>query len=548
MSTQITYNNINPFSGQPLPFIGRAKTNILAGERWGAEEEWTMVGQLTGCSFESLTTAQLNLINSFSRDYQTLEIIENSGVVERLQYVEIDSIQFGSDKYVKILPYTINLSCYPSGYFSGVFGVLEPTNRWELTENKDRTLNITHNISARGFNTSSGATDGLNNAKNWVLGRTGFSTFPEPEFITKYSASGVLLSQVENINRLEGVYGLVETYTLDQLNVCDYGFLRYTVETSSPQAGLSQASINGTVIGGLNENFQLTRNRLANFDFYSNLMYSLDSGVILNPIPVTKQFTEDPDRKTISFSYAYDDNKNLEVNFDYSIVINSGESNIGVSLNGNINGRGELKNKWERAQSYFKTFFEPSRFLYAYSGYSGYLVENGFTGSPNLNQNELSKSVSYDQFNGVISFSYEFSDSPTPPATGLDEFNYSLSFTPPIRKIIAEEVIYQSGSVFTPQYEITDLGYVSRGQFSINGDALVDRSLGLTSGVALKNEVESAIRAKFFDYSTGLSGVYLTQYGLTQSNLGNYSFNAGWTYNYLDALGNTGNHSEIIHL
>jgi hypothetical protein len=637
--TEIKYNDSFPFSGQPTPFVGRVKNNIVAGERWGAEENWTLAGQLTGCDFEDLTAAQLNLINSFGEDFKKLEIFEpdfsketvmvsglegfpsilnglytrvssfrfeknnnpntvitleygplwtmatlgmfdivyyeataissspvgltytgatlllpfvtayqSFNTVTSLDFVKIDSIQFQSNKYVKILPYTINLSCYPSGYFTGNFGVLDPTNRWELVEGRDRSINLTHTLSARGFNTSDSQTDALQNAKDWVLARTGFSDFPTPEFITKYSASGVLLSQNETINRLEGIYGVTESYVLDSLDSCNYGFLRFTVENSAPQAGFQTVSINGSIQGGLNEDFSLLRNRLQEFDFYSQALYTLDSGINLNPTPINKQVVENESARTINFSYAYDDNQRAEINYDYTLVINSGESNITVALNGNVNGRGELKNRYEKADLYFNTYLKPSIFGLAYSGYSGYLAENGYTGTPVLDHNELSSSVSKDKFNGVISFNYEYSDKPTPPNTGLESFDFSLSWTPPIRRVLAEELIHQSGSILSPKYEVTDLGFVSRGIFSLNGSAVPTRDFAITSGDALRSGVENSIRAIYFGYFTGFSGEYLTEFSMGQTNQGLYNFNIGATYEGLDVLNDTGNYTEIVNL
>lgn len=543
--TEIKYGTGYPFTGQPTPFIARDKTNLIVGERWGAEEGWTLIGQLTGCSFDSLITAQLNLINSFGRDYQDLELLESGVVIDRKRYVEINSIRFNSSKYVKVLPYTIELSCYPSGYFSGVYGILEPVDKWDLIENKNKTLGYTHTVSARGFNTS-GVSNAYDNAKNYVLSRTGFANFPTPEFIELYETSGTLISQVESPNRLEGSYSITQTYTLDKFNFCDSGVLRYTVESNSPQAGLSTASINGTLQGGLNDNFSGLRSRINSFDFYSNLLYSLDSGIMLNPTPREKQIVENESAKTITFSYSYDDNKNYDTNYDYAVVINSGEKNISVSLNGTVNAGGELKNRWELAKNKFETVLRPNIYNLALSGYSGYLAEYGRTGL--LNPTALNSSVSYDKYNGVVGFTYGFSDQPFPTSSGLESLDLSLSWTPPLRKIVAEEIIYQTGSIYAPSYEVTDLGYIPRGQFSINGNAVPKRELGLVDTVAIQSQVKNSIRAAFDTYLTGESGVYYTAESLGFNNRGDYSFGSSWTYEAADALGNNSNYSQIINL
>jgi hypothetical protein len=95
---------------------------------------------------------------------------------------------------------------------------------------------------------------------------------------------------------------------------------------------------------------------------------------------------------------------------------------------------------------------------------------------------------------------------------------------------------------------VTDLGFVSRGIFSLNGSAVPTRDFAITSGDALRSGVENSIRAIYFGYFTGFSGEYLTEFSMGQTNQGLYNFNIGATYEGLDVLNDTGNYTEIVNL
>jgi len=94
----ITYNSVNPFIGQPIPFLGRVKDNAFPGERWSSEETWTLSGQLIACTYEDLVAAQTALINSFSEDFKDLVVIQGVEIA-RLSLVRVVSIVFPSTNF-----------------------------------------------------------------------------------------------------------------------------------------------------------------------------------------------------------------------------------------------------------------------------------------------------------------------------------------------------------------------------------------------------------------------------------------------------------------
>lgn len=487
-----------------------------------------------------------NLILSGSSDLTGANNIYASNIVgftnQVYNNVIVDSISFSENKYVKILPYTINLSCYPSDYFSQVANILEPKDSWEYVETENGVLEMTHTISARGVNSTGGSSNAYQNAVNFVNSRTGFSNFVNPEFIQNYRSSGILTSQKSVPNRLEGSYSLTETYRLDQAQPCDYGVLRYDVTVSQPQNGYKTASIQGVLQGGFNDDFELTKNRFNSFDVYSNLIYSINSGINFNHIPVNKQVSEDSQNRTISFSYNYDDNPVPQTSLDYTLQVNSGVNEIQIDVNGSIVGRGELKNRWELVSGFYSEVFSP--YILANSGYLGYVGEN-LTG--NLNKNTLSESVSFDKFNGIISFSYSYSDKSAPLDGVIENIDYGLSFTPAIRRIISKPLVIQNGTTGVSNYETLDLNYISRGHLGVNGSAYGVRSSNLDISISgVKNILGNIAQEEI--YSKGYDSVYLDSYSLTTTKDNLINFNLLWSYESPDALGNTGNYTNIINL
>jgi hypothetical protein len=539
MSTLITYDSVNVFSGQPTPFVGMSKENIYYGERWAAVERITLLGQLTGCTYSGILQTQNNLINNFSKNFKSLVI--DTGTFTN---IVINSISFPSTNYVKIIPYQIELSYYPEESFYGTYGVLDPSDSWSYNQGEDGIIEIIHEISARGIQTASGY-GALNNAKNFVLSRSGFNNYILPKFIKINGVSGasgitslsaILKSQSEKINRFNATYSIVENYTSDQFYPSEYGILRYTIENGLNQAGFNSASIQGDFQGGMNDDFSLIKNRANNFDYYSSVMTGIGSSITLNTIPLSKQITENTNLRKINFNLTYNDNPSGQTNLISNISISSGTDLISVTVNGEVNGRGGLKDKWEKVQTTFSSFSP-------YSAASGAFVTYAGSGAK-LNPYSKSESVTKDSFNGTISFDYSYQDSPVSPSSNLFEFNYEINVKPQLRKIIILPLISKIGSSTGYKYEVTDMGLDNRGQLSINGNSIPNRQI---TGAATLVATKAALSSLFTAYSTGYTGIYLEKYNLTSSNNENLAFNTEWSFNSIGAINET-NYSIISSL
>ena len=285
------------------------------------------------------------------------------------------------------------------------------------------------------------------------------------------------------------------------------------------------------------DNFALARARMSGFDAYSALLYTSNSGVLFNNTPLSRTINEDSFNKRIEFSYAFDDNPNPQIHLEYNLNITSGDELITTAINGQIFGRGDLKDKWQKVQGYYSGF---NPYYIANSGYIAYV--SGGT-SALLNYIPVSQSIIYDSFNGNINFSLQFNNKELPQSIGFEQLTYSLAFTPPLRKIVAEPLIDTSAGI--SKYQTTDLGYVSRGFMDIQGNFVAQRNI---TGAAEQLYLKQFLNKIYFDYSSGLSNLYLEDYKINLANTNNGSFNAKWSYEGIDTLGNNSNYTQILSL
>ena len=358
----INYQGVDAFAPQTTPFIGVDYTDIYYGERWGQQETFTLQGQLTGCTFDLITAAQRDLLSRFNKSYQTLEIWQQTGALSSLVYskplTQVDSIVFPESRMFGVQDYTISLSCYPSGLFSGAYGILEPQDSWDFKEQQDVTLDITHTISCKAFNTSAGQSNALDNARNWAFGRTGVNSTVYPAFISGVSPSNFcLVDQHETIDRFNGNYSLVENYTND-LARAGYGTIRYSTDVSSGN-NLITVSLNGDA-QGCQRNITGLRYAYGQLDktAVAATAYQQTFGMTdRNPLPISQSFTEDPFLTRIEFAYVFNNDNSPPIVFDYTVDLSTATNGaITAVIQGTIRVRaGNLADRLVQAQAYADT-------------------------------------------------------------------------------------------------------------------------------------------------------------------------------------------------
>lgn len=536
MATNITYNGKN--LPDPLPIVSREDIPIRYGENWGEQYRYTLEGYLINCSgYSELINQQQALLNIFNKDFQELTITDDDVNVSHSVCV-IENINFGASDYLYNVPYSISLATYNQSSFIEN-GVLEPTDSWEFSETEERLVTLSHDIGARGFNTSSAASNGLRNAINFVHNRTGLNNQPSLQFITG-AGDFLLKSQVENIDRLNGTYSISERYTQDQTSA---GLVkRYAVDISSGLQGFINVNINGTIEGGIDSSITEVRDEYFGLDIFSivsGIYTGATTNYDLNINPLSSGITEDPFRKVLTFSLDYDNNPSPLISLDYNVDVQDGEDATVINVNGNVIGRGEMSKRWSDIQSHFAT--QVDLYALAQSGY----YWNG--GAYSVNPQIVSSGSTYDQYRGTISFQAVYDDRETPPANFKD-FDYTISFKPSIRQVRATSLFGYTPTEYLPlgseENYITDLGYYNKVEMTINGTATLEKTLPTEASISL---VEKEIENLFFQYSndgairTNKQISFLPPFGQQ------ISFNYSWVFGG-PPVNDTGNYGLILNL
>ena len=475
---KIFYNGQDAFASQPTPFVALDYNTIYAGERWAQQENMTIQGQITGCSFHKLISGQRTLVNNFNKSFQTLEIFQQTGAILNSVYkkdlVEVRSINFASNQMIGVIPYTINLTCYPSGLFSGAFGVLEPSDDWSFQENQDATLAATHTISCRGYNTSNGDNNALTNARNWAFGRTGIASAITPIFINGSNPDDFcLLTLNENIDRFNGTYTLTENYTND-LARSGYGVLRYTTSIESGN-NLITVSLNGSV-EGCNKNISGARAAFSRLDKVATAAVSYNytfNRTDLNPIPLTQSFNEDPFLARIDFSYTFNNDNTPEISFDYTVALSVGVNGaITANIAGTIRARGgTLASKLNRTQAYANTINLYNLVLPYYNNFDASSIAT-------LNPVATSNGRSINQSDGTVQLNATYTNQEK-VSDALDKFDFTLVFNKAVVKVDSKAILNGLGS-----YSLVNLGYSNRASLSINGTAVVSIDYTSAQGIS----------------------------------------------------------------
>jgi hypothetical protein len=517
----ILYNGVDAFYPQPTPLVGLDEQSIYADEKWGAAESLTLQGQLTGCSFDKIVDAQNTLLSRFNKSYQSLEIWQEeggvSGKVFQKDLVEVKSIQFDQSRWFGVLPYTINLTCYPSGLFSGAFGILNPQDNWIFAEQENATLAVTHSMSCQPFNTSSGPSNALDNARNWAFGRTGISSWVYPTMISGVSPSNFcLLTQTESIDRFNGTYSLTEEYSND-LARNGYGTIRYSAEIVSGD-NLITVSLNGSA-QGCNRNITGARAAFQNLDKTAIALKQYQSAFNrndLNPLPTNQTFNENPFTAEVNFAYSYDNSNLPSVWFDYEVGMSVGTDGlITANINGTVYARGgDVASKLSRCQAYAQTINLYDLVLPFYGPFD-------VSSTVPLNTTPVTNGQSNNESNGTVALNATFNNRSS-EYSAFEDFDATVTVSQPVTRYDAQPVLNGLGV-----YSVVNLGYTTRKRVSVNGSAVVSRSVGEGAGDAL---VRSAAYSLFGQYGAFSDGVLeVNEVNLSRSDKRVVSFSFVWS-------------------
>jgi hypothetical protein len=501
----VSYNGVSPWGtgvGSFPPFVSVEISEDWTSNYQGSTRTVTLNGTIPSGGFTGTIQA---IKNAFSTNFGTFSAPNVS-----MPSAMIEEITFDSQKFIGKTDYQIRLRDY-SGCLNGI---LEPIDEISIEETIDGAKNISHRVSARGvFSTDSSLA--FANAKTFVLSRTGISTW------SSYYGAGspILISQQESINRLEGVYSIVENYKLDTIYGNTSGiFKRFVVDLNS---GIGdeyvRVDVSETIQMSKTGNISILKNFVSQDELYrhaSGMYLSSD----LNREPVSMTIDLDETGRILTAKTSFDNSLygsyfdfEIDTQKDYKTQITT------IGIKGNIVGSGRhVRKKYEKALEFYNNtiggFNGVASYLYTFAQ-SGLLNIAGSTFP--LNSIPQNITVSFNSGVGVISINSSFDDAPF--VSGYSQFKWSASTDCGLNIFKPFASANKNGS-----YLIQDFNIINRTSVNLNGTFEIPR--GGT------NQTKHLNILSLLKNEEGMDKGYVEQE--TYSDISGESIASGFAYNY----------------
>jgi len=399
------------------------------------------------CSkFTSIIKMQEKLRELFddSNEYRWLEIVGCTGTSINKWRARTIDVNFPEGRWTDICPYTITLSLQTDN-ISNVDIYIDHTETWdvEFSEENGGIYTLRHTVSCQSeeFIDDNGETEGWKSAKSWIESRLATSGYSSEDptsiknlYIFDSSSDGVGFNLSDDysaynykiqksLDEYSGIYSIVEEWTLAK----DPVFRSWEVSYAKNRSEDTTISIQGSFRSFLNrdsensspdnedaalEAFNVWDANSGPYTEANSLYSSLDntSGA-LGVCPVNKSVTINKESRgdgeetfgenvrIVNFSYEFSDKDSTA---EVSITRTLNEQNFEkcekrVTIQGNIQGHScNDTTRLENAQAAFANLNIAS------------LASDLYEGSGNLLR--VSSNYSENEKDGVISFSYEYSD------------------------------------------------------------------------------------------------------------------------------------------
>lgn len=295
MSTVVKYDGREI---SPPPYLSRSLEPIDMGRRWGVAQNITLNGFLTGISGRALISG---LCDIFATGFRTLNI-ESDG--DASFYVAnnciLDTISISSNPFYtgtnQGIPYTVTLKSYevPSG-------VVDVSNEYSYSDNKDGTVGISRKVSAKGLKTTS--TDAIDNAINFVSHLTGTNPVQDVSPIFISQGEPVLVSVSEAINRLDASYSVNETWKYETGSVVPYVTVSNLGVADDPSAEYVTLDLSVDFLSHKQSGIEHVRTYVRDYDYYDKLSkYGVNTG---NCVLLSFSSEENPSASTISSKLSF---------------------------------------------------------------------------------------------------------------------------------------------------------------------------------------------------------------------------------------------------
>jgi hypothetical protein len=493
-----SFSKVNPeecfyFSGMPTPYLSRSVENVFYSNKYCQLTTLNLNGQIIGSvpvSGENLNTLSIledrkRILSGFSRSFQKLGVFENNTLIKQFEGCIVRDISFSPSNY-GFQDYSITLDCYEDDEFNGTFGVLDPTDTVNFTDNKNGTVSISHSVSAKGFttNASISSEQAIVNAKNFVEGRTGFNiSRVSPLFIGGISDSNLIIQDISrDINRAEGTYScsidyLVQTGTIGEIPI-SAGHVS-TIDTTV-NSGVESPFVQVNVNYNLQGDKYASASSLRSSQPSTGTLFKIATGAAgienLSSIPLNLSVDDSAEvNKSIQVSASYDSNTIYEslgtgVFFDFKVDVSTDDikDTATVSINGDIIARGNNREQFRLKSGYYHDVVSGKLFDYANEIYTG-VNYNKLYGNTAwaLNPAANNLSVQMDEIAGTVSCSASFDNQDY--KAGYKQFTYRVDVTPALAQYAAKPSCNENGL-----YAVYDLNTKTREKVNFNINSKAD--------------------------------------------------------------------------
>lgn len=390
-------SNYFSFSGMPTPYLSRSQEMVYYGKKYCQISNITLNGQIIGSepvAGENLNTISLlndrkKIFSGFAESFQRLGIYENNTLRKQFFGCMIRDIDFSPANY-GIQDYSISLDCIEDGdTFLGTYGVLEPVESVDFTDNKDGTISISHQVSAQGFttNTFTDSEMAIVKAKNFVESRTGYRIEKIiPQFMGGLSDTNLVINDItKTINRVDGSYScsidyVIQTGSIGEIPI-SAGYVN-TIDTTVSSGSTSdylQVSVNYNVKGDKYASVSDIQNNAPT----TGILFKVATGAAgienLNPIPLNLSVNDNSEAdRTLEVSASFDGNTiftelGTGVFFDYNVDVTTDDvsDTATVNINGEIRARGNNRAQFDLKSGHYFNFVSGKLFDFANEIYTG---------------------------------------------------------------------------------------------------------------------------------------------------------------------------------
>jgi hypothetical protein len=445
------------------------------GYRWGTVKKISMQGQLYSAQcdlssiYRTIVAMQSSIFQTFSNPFQTLTV---GGV--SIPNCRLESIDFQESNFFGAVSFTINVAGYDDSKFT-VAPVVDPIDSISYSEQKNKTIQITRRVSAKGIVTSSNP-NAIDSALNYVRSRVGLSGVPQISLITgKYK--NILPAgprkQAEVIDKITGTVSIEQTYILKE-GQSSGSVMMYTAESNyNEERGVNTGTIRGSLTGSINTGIDQVRADFKSvnlFGILSSNFQSMGHGGLVNQ-PENISVNENARENTIDFSYTCISIQNpiriFEKNF--SMQVDYITDKVTVNFNGRVEFRGSQQQRVQNASNFSFSGAQAAGLCQQF--YNDNCLPS-FGSSATLNNIPITFDLKKDLVNGIVTITASCDNRPIPPNSQFTSFDYVLTADTSIK--------YHSIAYFLDgQTSLVDYKMKTRGTVSIQGTATA-KTTGLT--------------------------------------------------------------------